>query len=198
MRLAALALAALALAGPAARSRPRGALRRRVPARDGRPGPVRPARRRAAGLPLRRVRGPDRRCRRRHRPGPPARDAEAGRGDEAALSGPDRAAGAGGTGAAVDPALRGSGAARAARGRARRRRAEATARRRARRPAPPRVAPRPRVGRAHAGRPQAGARPPRGDARRGAARPERATRLAWARPEPEPDATLAIADEVAR
>lgn len=27
---------------------------------------------------------------------------------------------------------------------------------------------------------------------------ERATRLAWARPEPEPDATLAIADEVAR
>jgi hypothetical protein len=27
---------------------------------------------------------------------------------------------------------------------------------------------------------------------------EQATRLAWARPEPEPDATLAIADEVAR
>ena len=27
---------------------------------------------------------------------------------------------------------------------------------------------------------------------------EQATRLAWARPEPEPDATLAVADEVAR
>jgi len=36
-------------------------------------------------------------------------------------------------------------------------------------------------------------------ATRGDARPaEHATRLAWARPEPEPDATLAVADEVTR
>ena len=199
VRLLAFVLAALALAGPAPPPpRSRGALRRRVPARDGRSRSVRPARRRAAGLPLERVRGPDRLHRRRHGPRPPARDPGAGGGREAALSGsergtrPQRA-----TGAAAGLLFAAAGAARAPGRRARRRRAAAdgTARRRS-----TGFAARLRLVRESAARAPA-------DRRRaldhlaatlGDAPPaERATRLAWARPEPEPEATHAIADEVA-
>ena len=173
------------------RGRPRGALRGRVPARDDRPWAVRPARRRAPRLSLRRVRGPDRLSRRRHGPRPPARDARAGQGHEAALTGPRlRCPPRTSAGPAAGLLIAAGGAARPPRGGARRRRAAAggVARRRSTGSAVrfASSASRPPARRATAGARSTISR------RRSATSPpaERATRLAWARPEPEPDATL--------
>ena len=109
------------------RRRPRGALRRRVPARHGRSGPVRAARRRAPRVPVGDLRRPDGRSRRRHDPRASARDRGPGERREARLPGPDSGAGRRrALGCGLD-ALRVGGAARPARRRARRRRAPATA-----------------------------------------------------------------------
>ncbi len=179
------------------RGRPRGALRRRVPARHGRSGAVRPARRRSAGLPLRRVRertvsvgGVTVRVLPRVTPKQVAAPKPAYRAPTALP------AGAAATGSRRAAPRRG-GPARCS---SRRRSSQSSCG-----AAPPwpvdRLRRALRLVRESAGRP----RPTAGGRstiwrRRSATTPpaERATRLAWARPEPEPDATLALADEVAR
>ena len=70
---------------PGGRGRPRGLLRRCVPARGGRPRPVRSPPGRPARLSLRCVREPDGLRRRRHRQGAAARDGEGGGCAAAAL-----------------------------------------------------------------------------------------------------------------
>ena len=180
------------------RRRPRGVLRGRVHAEGGRSRPIRPPPGRTARLPHGCLREPCRLGGRRHRPGAAARDGEGGGRAQAGLSRPDRRRG-----------VAGATASRTSCSSARRRcsrwsqRPSLVAELRRRTPA----APVDRLRRAlRLVRESAGRAPP--DRRRaldhlaatlGDVPPAaRATRLAWSRPEPEPEPTLAVADEVAR